>query len=87
MAELVVLGLGSNKDFLQILDDGSEQLLKSEQILKCAVSCLEEVFVKETMKTSSIYKSSAMYYENQQDFLNMVVCGQYEKLPKNYLLR
>ena len=78
MAELVVLGLGSNR----CLDEKS---LSCEQVLREAVFELEKIFLPHTRSVSSIYLSRAMYYENQQDFYNMAVCGQYEESPQKLL--
>ena len=63
----VFLGLGSNKSFgdLSPLD-----------ILHAA--CVELSSVVTELRTSSVYKTGAMYFEDQDDFLNMMVCGMYE---------
>lgn len=74
MDNLVVLGLGSNSS---LFVHGEE--IFPVQILKLACQELEKILVPKTTKFSSIYKTKAMYYENQQDFYNMVVCGEYEK--------
>ena len=74
MSELVVLGLGSNSVLKQ-----KEKEFSPVEILTFACSELEKILEPKTAKFSSIYKTKAMYYENQQDFYNMVVCGEYEK--------
>ena len=62
----VFLGLGSNKNFgdLSPLD-----------ILHAA--CVELLSIVAGLRASSVYRTSAMYFEGQDDFLNMVVCGMY----------
>lgn len=74
MDNLVVLGLGSNSC---LCVNGEE--FSPVQILKLACQELQKILKPKTAKFSSIYKTKAMYYENQQDFYNMVVCGEYEK--------
>ena len=74
MNNLVVLGLGSNS-CLSV----NEEEFSPVQILKLACQELQRILKPKTTKFSSIYKTKAMYYENQQDFYNMVVCGEYEK--------
>ena len=68
MSELVVLGLGSNS----VLKE-KEKEFSPVEILTFACSELEKILEPKTAKFSSIYKTKAMYYENQQDFYNMVV--------------
>ena len=63
----VFLGLGSNKGFgnlcpLELLRDSCRNL--SSLLL--------------AFRASSIYKTGAMYFADQDDFLNMVVCGMYK---------
>ena len=60
----IVLGLGSNHS----LGD-----LSSPEILKRACVLLEEKIVH--IKKSSLYRTTAMYYEDQEDFYNMVALG------------
>ena len=60
----VLLGLGSNKPFksytsLELLSFARKELLSV--LLEC--------------EFSSVYRTKAMYYENQQDFYNMVAVG------------
>ena len=68
MDNLVVLGLGSNS-CLSV----NEEEFSPVQILKLACQELQKILKPKTAKFSSIYKTKAMYYENQQDFYNMVV--------------
>ena len=63
----VFLGLGSNKSF------GG---LCPLEVLRRA--CLELSSFLSAFRTSSVYKTGAMYFEDQDDFLNMVVCGMYK---------
>ena len=70
----IVLGLGSNHS----LGD-----LSSPEILKRACVLLEEKIVH--IKKSSLYRTTAMYYENQEDFYNMVVAGFYSGSPRELL--
>lgn len=70
----IVLGLGSNHS----LGD-----LSSPEILKRACVLLEEKIVH--IKKSSLYRTTAMYYEDQEDFYNMVVAGFYSGSPRELL--
>ena len=72
--ETVVLGLGSNRD--------SEDLT-SMQILSGACRALSG-FVN-IRSWSGVYRTKAMYYENQNDFLNMVVCAETDLSPHRLL--
>lgn len=63
----VYLGLGSNTGF-----NG----MTPKEILEKA--CCELETVMKNVKLSSLYKTKPMYVENQDDFLNMVVCGDVE---------
>ena len=80
MSELVVLGLGSNSIF-----KSEDKEFSPVEILKLACLELEKILEPKTAKFSSIYKTKAMYYENQQDFYNMVVCGYYQNSPEELL--
>lgn len=60
----VALGLGSNRSF-----DG----LSCMQILQGAVSELKKLLTG--LEFSGVYKTRAMYYEDQDDFYNMAVLG------------
>lgn len=62
----VTLGLGSNRQYngmscVQILDEAVRKI---------------SAFVT-NLEKSSIYRTQAMYVTNQDDFYNMVVCGDY----------
>ena len=80
MSELVVLGLGSNSVL-----KSEEKEFSPVEILQLVCSELEKILEPKTAKFSSIYKTKAMYYENQQDFYNMVVCGFYQNSPEELL--
>ncbi len=60
----VLLGLGSNKGF------GDKSPL---QLLQCA--CRELARLLDSPRFSSVYKTRAMYVENQDDFYNMAATG------------
>lgn len=60
----VALGLGSNKSY------GGRSCM---QILRAAVSELGEYL--SGLEASGVYKTRAMYYEDQDDFYNMAVLG------------
>ncbi len=79
MSQQIVLGLGSNKG----LNDAVE--FEPVQILKNAVKELQKIFLPEGFVFSSVYKSKAMYYEDQNDFFNMVVSGLYDGTPQQLL--
>ncbi len=70
----VVLGLGSNSEYQGF--SPVELLDKACILLGSRLSCL---------KTSSIYVTKAMYYENQSDFHNMVVEGNFLGTPQELL--
>ena len=61
------MGLGSNKGF-----GGLSPL----EVLRG--SCRELSSLLLAFRASSVYKTGAMYFEDQDDFLNMVVCGMHE---------
>ncbi len=63
----IVLGLGSNRSY-----EG-----KSPKEL-LAQACAELSNRMQNIKLSSVYKTKAMYYTDQEDFYNMVVAGQFE---------
>ena len=70
----VVLGLGSNNEYQGL---SPVQLLEKACILLGSrLSCL---------KTSSVYVTKAMYYEDQSDFHNMVVMGNFSGTPQELL--
>lgn len=60
----VVLGIGSNREWNKM---SSLQLMEN-------ACCQLKVFLSD-FKMSSVYKTKPMYYENQDDFYNMVVLG------------
>lgn len=60
----VVLGIGSNREWNKM---SSLQLMEN-------ACCQLKVFLSD-FKMSSVYKTKPMYYENQNDFYNMVVSG------------
>lgn len=62
--QLVVLGLGSNKQFL---DKSPLENLKG--------ACRKLKAILQNPVFSSVYKTKAMYVEDQEDFYNMVVLG------------
>lgn len=70
----VFLGLGSNKSFAGLCPC---------EILRSA--CRELSSFVLGLRTSSVYKTGAMYFENQDDFLNMVACGMYEGSAQDLL--
>lgn len=77
--ELVVLGLGSNKNYVS--QEG--KVFEPAQVLENAIVELKKILVD--MKISSIWLSKAMYYENQEDFHNMCVSGYYDGSPNQLL--
>ena len=72
----VVLGLGSNR---------SLNSLDSLHIL--ASACVELSGEFSDFRFSSVYLTKPMYVENQPDFYNMAVSGNYEKSPHELLSR
>lgn len=60
----IILGLGSNKNF-----NGKSCL----ELLSCA--CHDLTTLLNNMIVSSVYKTKAMYVEDQDDFYNMAVLG------------
>lgn len=79
-SQSVVLGLGSNRSFAF---EGKN--LDPLEILERACQALSHVFQPEHFFYSSVYKTKAMYYENQADFYNMVVIGDYAGDPQSLL--
>lgn len=70
--EKVWLGLGSNKgDSMQILNSAVQDLSK----------------LLSDMHVSGMWRSRARYYENQEDFYNMAVCGTTALSPHQLLER
>lgn len=70
----VVLGLGSNKAW---------RALPPLSVL--AAACAELQFLLRGFRVSSVYRTKPMYVQNQSDFLNLVVGGDYNDLPQNLL--
>ncbi len=70
----IVLGLGSNRKF----NDRTPV-----EVLSLACTSLKS-FVKD-MKVSSVYRTGAMYYRDQDDFYNMVAAGTFEGTPQELL--
>lgn len=63
----ILLGIGSNKNYKE---------LSSLEILQNA--CLEISSMLSCVEFSSVYKTKAMYVQNQSDFYNMVAFGNVE---------
>ncbi|NLK45952.1 MAG: 2-amino-4-hydroxy-6-hydroxymethyldihydropteridine diphosphokinase [Treponema sp.] len=78
--EIVVLGLGSNMMLMQ--KNGFS--VSSEDILSQA--CVALCGLLKNVRFSSIYKTKPRYVENQADFYNMVVSGEWYGTPQNLLL-
>ena len=76
---LVVLGLGSNMPLVQRKD----KTLQPEEILTRACESLASVL--KNFRCSSVYKTKPRYVENQDDFYNMVVAGEWEGTPRELL--
>lgn len=76
---LVVLGLGSNMPLVQ----RNGKALQSEEILNRACDALSAVL--KNFRCSSIYKTKPRYVENQADFYNMVVSGEWGGTPRELL--
>ncbi len=71
----VILGLGSNRGY------GSNS---PEDNLRGACSRLSELFCDVVM--SSVYRTRAMYFTEQDDFLNMVLAGYADDASDPFLL-
>lgn len=76
---LVVLGLGSNMPLVQ----HNGKALQPEEILNRACDALSAVL--KNFRCSSIYKTKPRYVENQADFYNMVVSGEWGGTPRELL--
>ena len=74
MSECVVLGLGSNKPYKDT---------EPVELLKKACTMLSSFI--ENISFSSVYKSRAMYLENQDDFYNMAAAGFFDGTPEELL--
>lgn len=77
---MVVLGLGSNKNYI----DPCGNVFEPIQILTEAVKELS--LLLDNILVSSVYSSAPMYYEKQENFFNMVVAGDYKGTPENLLI-
>ena len=74
----VVLGLGSNKSLCI-----KNKVLSPDMILDKACSELKKYIKK--LRRSSIYITKPLYVEEQSDFFNMVVLGDYANSPRELL--
>lgn len=72
--QIVVLGLGSNRSF---------QNQSPHQLLEKACHLLCERVVD--LVRSSLYKTAPMYFQDQEDFYNMVVAGRFTGSPRELL--
>ena len=63
----IVLGLGSNRSY--------EGKSPKELLVQACAELSNRI---QNIKLSSVYKTKAMYYTDQEDFYNMVVAGQFE---------
>lgn len=70
--QFVVLGLGSNRAFSTVVQNKITHVQPVE-ILKHACFLLSSIL--ENLRTSSVYKTKAMYVIDQSDFYNMAVSG------------
>ena len=77
--EIVVLGLGSNMPLVQ----HGDKALQPEEILDRACKALAAVL--KNFRCSSVYKTKPRYVENQDDFYNMVVAGEWGGTPRELL--
>ena len=71
---IVVLGLGSNRSF---------QNQTPRQLLESACHLLSQKIMD--LKASSLYRTAPLYYQNQEDFFNMVVAGRFAGSPRELL--
>lgn len=74
MSECIVLGLGSNRTY-----NG----LSCTELLSEACTMLSSFIEK--IRFSSVYKSRAMYLEDQDDFYNMAAAGFFNGSPEELL--
>lgn len=72
----VVLGLGSNRGFGSF--DSVHLLARASFLLSGVLS---------NFRSSSVYRTKPMYFENQDDFLNMAVSGDWDGSPHELLSR
>lgn len=71
---IVVLGLGSNRSY---------QNQSPSQLLDAACHLLAQQI--KNLKVSSLYKTAPLYYQDQEDFFNMVVAGHFDGSPRDLL--
>ncbi len=71
---IVVLGLGSNRSY---------QNQSPRQLLDAACLLLAQRI--KNLKASSLYKTAPLYYQDQEDFFNMVVAGHFDGSPRDLL--
>lgn len=76
---LVVLGLGSNMPLVQ----RNGKAFQPEEILDRACDALSAVL--KNLRCSSVYKTKPKYVENQADFYNMAVSGEWGGTPRELL--
>lgn len=76
---LVVLGLGSNMPLVL----RNDRALQPEEILNMACEKLSTLL--RNFKYSSVYRTKPRYVENQADFYNMVVSGEWDGRPRELL--
>jgi len=70
----VVLGLGSNKSFKT-----------DSPIVTLEKACRDLSLILSNVRLSSVYKTKAMYVEDQEDFYNMVLEGKTQLTPEALL--
>ena len=73
-ATIVVLGLGSNRSY---------QNQTPRQLLESACHLLSQRITD--LKASSLYRTAPLYYQDQEDFFNMVVAGHFVGSPRDLL--
>ncbi len=76
---LVFLSLGSNKSF--VFDDREYQPF---DLLRRACESLKKVLLD--VKISTVYITKPMYYDKQEHFYNMALCGYFEGSPDGLLV-
>ena len=74
-ATIVVLGLGSNRSY---------QNQAPCQLLESACHLLSQRITD--LKASSLYRTAPLYYQDQEDFFNMVVAGRFVGSPRDLLM-
>lgn len=79
MTTQVVLGLGSNMPFA----DANGIIYSPDKVLEKACDVLKGFL--QNAKTSSVYITKPMYCENQADFFNMVLVGDFCGTPRELL--